>query len=146
MAFSPLSLKKREKFHERWNLGSNKGNLFYLWKKRLSAYFTYLTEQQRQPFLNSSHSSYNSPAWLTARDFSRALPGWRQGKLDQYSNRKEKKISNSDKNLNQFEWWFKRCTQEWYRDNKKYRLNQSECRLRPFSAQVMLWCPLLLNV
>ena len=35
---------------------------------------TYLTEQQRQPFLSSSHSSYSSPAWLTARDFSRALP------------------------------------------------------------------------
>lgn len=43
-------------------------------KKMGHCYFTYLTEQQRQPFLSSSHSSYSSPAWLTARDFSRALP------------------------------------------------------------------------
>lgn len=44
------------------------------------SYSTYLTEQQRQPFLSSSHSSYSSPAWLTARDFSRALPA-RRGKM-----------------------------------------------------------------
>lgn len=44
-----------------------------------SSHCTYLTEQQRQPLLSSSHSSYSSPAWLTASDFSRALPaggGW----------------------------------------------------------------------
>ena len=34
----------------------------------------YLTEQQRQPFLSSSHSSYSSPAWPTDIDFSTALP------------------------------------------------------------------------
>lgn len=35
---------------------------------------TYLTEQHKQPFRNSSHSSYNLPACPTARVLSKALP------------------------------------------------------------------------
>jgi len=35
---------------------------------------TYLTEQHRQPFRNSSHSSYKLPASPTATLFSKALP------------------------------------------------------------------------
>lgn len=35
---------------------------------------TYLTEQHKQPFLNSSHSSYKFPACPTATLFSNALP------------------------------------------------------------------------
>jgi len=35
---------------------------------------TYFTEQHRQPFRNSSHSSYNLPACPTDTLFSKALP------------------------------------------------------------------------
>ena len=35
---------------------------------------TYFTEQHRQPFRNSSHSSYNLPSCPTATLFSKALP------------------------------------------------------------------------
>ena len=34
----------------------------------------YFTEQHRQPFLSSNHSSYNSPSSPMASDFSIALP------------------------------------------------------------------------
>ena len=34
----------------------------------------HFTEQHKQPFLSSSHSSYNSPSSPTASDFSIALP------------------------------------------------------------------------
>jgi len=61
-----------------WHIGASDGHECYPTSTThtSNATLSHLTEQQRQPFLSSSHSSYSSPACPTARDFSTALPAW----------------------------------------------------------------------